>query len=181
MNTTASWDGWNYSFWSVSNVVSKGLVASVAEPVAPSRQYMVVRARTRRGSQMIQWLTFLLIWGLALSGLYFAWRNGGFYDWLLVWTGSSASLLASVLLFIFAWRETRLRLQHAAVVAQEASGAVVPLTVRAIRRAVLRGDNTLATPLVSASPAQSRQIHYLPSHSLYCHRNGDFRVMSGSY
>jgi hypothetical protein len=91
---------------------------------------MVVRARTRRGSQMIQWLIFLLFWGLALSGLFSAWRNGGFYDWLWVWTGSGGSILVSVLPFIFAWREARRRRQHAAVVAQEASSAVIPPSVR---------------------------------------------------
>ncbi len=98
MYTTASWGGWSY--WSVSNVVSKGVVASVAEPVEPSQQYIRVRTRSRRRSQLMLWLVFFLFWGLALSGLYLAWRVGDFNDWLWVWTGIGASVLASLILLL---------------------------------------------------------------------------------
>jgi hypothetical protein len=152
MFTTGSWDGWGYSYWSISNVVNKRLVASVAEPVESSRQFMRVHTRSRRGNQAMLWLVCILFWGIALGGLYFAWRDADFYDWLFVWTASIGSVLMSVLLFIFAWWESRRRRQHAAVVVQEASGAIVPLSVRAIRRAVLRGDDTLAARLVPVAP-----------------------------
>src|SRR4029077_4450497 len=108
--------------------------------------------RARRIIKAIPLLAFFFFWGVALSSLYFAWRDGGFYDWLWGWTGSGGAVLMSVLLFIFAWWESRRRRQHAAVVAQEASGAIVPLSVRAIRRAVLRGDDTLAARLVPVAP-----------------------------
>ena len=181
MKTTASWDGWSYSFWSTSNAVSKELVASVAEPVEPSRQFMRVHTRVRRGNQAMLWLVCIFHFGgllLVVSisrGAMLIFTIGSLY-------GRRASSLSSCLCSV---STCLVDVSQAASLCAGSSlrkrlAQLSSLSVRASARAVIEGDDMLAARLFRRHLAIVPEASASANHLLFPASQSDFSAMSGS-
>jgi len=136
---------------SAGETLERALVACLGQPVVTPTD-ADIRKRPGRVTA-VGWLYFAFWLAFALACLYLAWRGFGTYDWWWFWGISGILFLVGALGFgnalYLVWRG-----RHPAV---DAPGAP-QLSVRALRGAVLAGDDAVAPALCLPAEAPTPAI-----------------------